>query len=121
MDAALSSLEVRSKELGAAASAAAAADPEQARLLRDLQAELAQLKATAASSSDPRMTFSTPEFRQAAQQFAAGFRENFGRAREYAMVKDHPWSRPALRKVVMGKEEEGEGGGTEDEKDKAGR
>jgi len=81
----LSSLAARAQEL--ADSGAAQADPAQAALLRDLQAELSKLRA------------------QAAAQFSSAFRDNFGRPREYAMVKDHAWSAPALRKVGGGQEE----------------
>jgi hypothetical protein len=112
MDGALGSLEARAKELADRGGAAGgAADPEQARLLADLQAELAKLKA-ASAAADPRLSFSTAEFRSAAAQFSSGFRDNFGRPREYALVKDHPWSTPALRKVgdndEGGKQQEGQ-------------
>jgi hypothetical protein len=97
----LSSLAARAQEL--ADGGAAQADPAQAALLRDLQAELQRLRAQKADE-DPRLSFSTPAFKAAAAQFSSAFRDNFGRAREYAMVKDHAWSAPALRKVGGGEE-----------------
>jgi len=105
---ALGSLAARAQEL--ADSGAARADPAQAALLRDLQAELEKLKAQKASE-DPRLSFSTPEFRGAAAQFSAAFRDNFGREREWALVKEHEWSAPALRKVAGKGEGAGEEGG----------
>lgn len=104
MDDSFGALAARAQEL--ADSGAAAADPAQAALLRDLQAELAKLQ-RAKADEDPRLSFSTPAFKQASAQFAQAFRDNFGRPAEYALVKDHAWSAPALRKV--GKEGEGEG------------
>lgn len=100
----LSSLVARAQEL--ADSSGAQADPAQAALLRDLQAELAKLKQERADE-DPRLSFSTPAFKAAAAQFSSAFRDNFGRVREYAMVKEHAWSAPALRKVGGGGDEEG--------------
>lgn len=102
----LGSLAARAQEL--ADSSGAQADPAQAALLRDLQAELAKLKQERADE-DPRLSFSTPAFKAAAAQFSSAFRDNFGRPRDYAMVKEHAWSAPALRKVggdEEGKEEE---------------
>jgi hypothetical protein len=107
MDDSLGALAARAQEL-ADSGAAAQADPAHAALLRDLQAELAKLQA-ARASEDPRLSFSAPAFKQAAARFSAAFRENFGREAEYALVKDHAWSAPALRKVGgEAKEEEQE-------------
>lgn len=47
---------------------------------------------------DPRMSFCTPEFREAQRVFTENLKKNFGRPIEWAMVKDHPWSTPQLRK-----------------------
>lgn len=92
----LGSLAARAQEL--ADSSAAQADPAQAALLRELQQELGRLRA-AKADEDPRLSFSTPAFKSAAAQFASAFRDNFGRPREWALVKEHPWSRPALART----------------------
>eukprot|EP00887_Chlorella_sp_A99_P007993 scaffold12.g7993.t1 len=50
-------------------------------------------------NEDPRLSFSTPEFKEAQRAFTDGFKKNFGRPVEWAMVKDHAWSTPQLRKL----------------------
>jgi len=48
---------------------------------------------------DPRLSFSTPEFKEAQRKFQDGFKKNFGRPIEYALVQDYPWSSKQLRKL----------------------
>jgi hypothetical protein len=50
-------------------------------------------------NEDPRLSFSTPEFKEAQRAFTDGFKKNFGKPVEWALVKDHPWSTPQLRKL----------------------
>ncbi|KAG1674393.1 hypothetical protein FOA52_012919 [Chlamydomonas sp. UWO 241] len=50
-------------------------------------------------TEDPRLSFSTPEFKEAQRQFTDGFKKNFGRPVEWALVKEHPWSTPQLRRL----------------------
>ncbi|KAL4436801.1 hypothetical protein ABPG75_003940 [Micractinium tetrahymenae] len=50
-------------------------------------------------NEDPRLSFSTPEFKEAQRQFTDAFKKNFGRPVEYALVKDYAWSTPQLRKL----------------------
>ncbi|PRW57736.1 hypothetical protein C2E21_3641 [Chlorella sorokiniana] len=50
-------------------------------------------------NEDPRLSFSTPEFKEAQRVFTDNFKKNFGRPVEYALVKDYAWSTPQLRKL----------------------
>ena len=72
-------------------------------------------------NEDPRLSFSTPEFKEAQRTFTEGFKagilvyvcclsllaadtlgapqKNFGKPVEWALVKDYPWSTPQLRKL----------------------
>ena len=76
-------------------------------------------------NEDPRLSFSTPEFKEAQRIFTDGFKvtgghcfcrlrcpaactpltrspllqKNFGKPVEWALVKDHAWSTPQLRKL----------------------
>ncbi|KAI3425858.1 hypothetical protein D9Q98_007832 [Chlorella vulgaris] len=52
-------------------------------------------------NEDPRLSFSTPEFREAQRQFTDAFKKNFGKPVEWALVKDYEWSTPALRKLEV--------------------
>ena len=45
---------------------------------------------------DPRLSFSTPEFREAQRIFTDNFKKNFGKPVEWAFVKKHEWSKPQL-------------------------
>ena len=57
----------------------------------------------ARAAEDPRLSFSTPEFKAAQRAFGAAFKGNFGRgAPEWGLVKDHAWSTPALRRLETG-------------------
>ncbi len=48
---------------------------------------------------DPRLSFSTPEFREAQRIFTDNFKKNFGKPVEWAFVKKHEWSKPQLVKL----------------------
>ena len=48
---------------------------------------------------DPRLSFSTPEFKEASRKFQARFNVNFDRPVEFGMVKKYPWSTPTLQKL----------------------
>ena len=48
---------------------------------------------------DPRLSFSTPEFREAQRIFTDNFKKNFGKPVEWAFVKKHAWSKPQLVKL----------------------
>ena len=51
-------------------------------------------------NEDPRLSFSTPEFKEAQRTFTDGFKKNFGKPVEWGLVKDYAWSTPQLRKLV---------------------
>eukprot|EP00890_Picochlorum_soloecismus_P006127 jgi/Picsp_1/6515/NSC_03859-R1_protein len=50
-------------------------------------------------NEDPRLSFSTPEFKEAQRTFTEAFKKNFGKPVEWALVKDYAWSTPQLRKL----------------------
>ena len=50
-------------------------------------------------NEDPRLSFSTPEFKEAQRTFTDGFKKNFGKPVEWGLVKDYAWSTPQLRKL----------------------
>ncbi|KAI8102684.1 hypothetical protein M9434_005483 [Picochlorum sp. BPE23] len=50
-------------------------------------------------NEDPRLSFSTPEFKEAQRTFTDAFKKNFGKPVEWALVKDYAWSTPQLRKL----------------------
>jgi hypothetical protein len=50
---------------------------------------------------DPRLSFSTPEFKEAQRKFTSRFNVNFDRPIEYGMVKKYPWSTPTLQKLEV--------------------
>ena len=77
---------------------AAQADPNQQAELEQMRARIAQLQEQR-RTEDPRLSFSTPEFKEAQRIFTDGFRRNFGRPVEWAMVKEYPWSTPQLRRL----------------------
>ncbi len=51
-------------------------------------------------NEDPRLSFSTPEFKEAQRTFTDGFKKNFGKPITYGLIKDYAWSTPQLRKLV---------------------
>lgn len=50
-------------------------------------------------NEDPRLSFSTPEFKEAQRVFTENFKKNFGRPVEWGLIKDYAWSTPQLRKL----------------------
>merc|ERR1711988_316967 len=73
-------------------------DPQQAALLDEMKKHVEKLSEMR-KNEDPRVSFSTPEFKKAQRTFQDNFKKNFGRPVEWAMVKEHPWSTPQLRKI----------------------
>ena len=51
-------------------------------------------------NEDPRLSFSTPEFKEAQRTLTDSFKKNFGKPVEWGLVKDYAWSTPQLRKLV---------------------
>ena len=72
-------------------------DREAKALLEEMRQHIAQLE-KAQKFEDPRMSFCTPEFRDAQRVFTDNLKKNFGRPIEWALVKDHAWSTPQMRK-----------------------
>jgi hypothetical protein len=48
---------------------------------------------------DPRLSFSTPEFRESQRIFTENFKKNFGKPVEWGLVKKYPWSTATLQKL----------------------
>eukprot|EP01025_Chloroclados_australasicus_P060866 TRINITY_DN7878_c0_g1_i1.p1 TRINITY_DN7878_c0_g1~~TRINITY_DN7878_c0_g1_i1.p1 ORF type:complete len:115 (-),score=10.21 TRINITY_DN7878_c0_g1_i1:177-521(-) len=71
---------------------------QQTALLEEMRAQVKKLEELT-KNEDPRLSFTTPEFKEAQRIFSENLKKNFGRPIEYAMVKDHPWSTPRLRKL----------------------
>ncbi|KAF5831592.1 hypothetical protein DUNSADRAFT_12926 [Dunaliella salina] len=73
-------------------------DKEQQELVSEMRAHLKKLQ-DMRQTEDPRLSFSTPEFKEAQRVFTDNFKKNFGRPVEWQLVQDYPWSTPVLRKV----------------------
>ncbi|BDA40818.1 hypothetical protein COCOBI_01-4720 [Coccomyxa sp. Obi] len=73
-------------------------DKGQQALLEEMRAHLKKLEEMR-KNEDPRLSFSTPEFKEAQRIFTDNFKKNFGKPVEWALVKDHAWSTPQLRKL----------------------
>lgn len=73
---------------------------DQAALLAEMKAHTAKL-AELRKHEDPRLSFSTPEFREAQRIFTENFKKNFGRPVEWALVRKYPWSTPTLEKLEV--------------------
>ncbi|PNH09510.1 hypothetical protein TSOC_003847 [Tetrabaena socialis] len=73
-------------------------DQEQQELLTEMRSTLKKLQ-DKSKDADPRLSFSTPEFKEAQRAFTDGFKRNFGRPVEWALVREYPWSSPTLRKL----------------------
>ncbi|KAL3152789.1 hypothetical protein ABBQ38_012373 [Trebouxia sp. C0009 RCD-2024] len=73
-------------------------DKQAQNLLEEMRAHIKKLEEMR-KNEDPRLSFSTPEFKEAQRMFSDGFKKNFGKPVEWGMVKDHPWSTPQLRKL----------------------
>lgn len=50
---------------------------------------------------DPRLSFSTQEFKDSQRAFSDGIKKNFGRPIEYAYVQQYPWSVPQIMKLAQ--------------------
>ncbi|KIZ07316.1 hypothetical protein MNEG_0625 [Monoraphidium neglectum] len=73
-------------------------DREAVALLDEMKAQLKKLQ-DIKRNEDPRLSFSTPEFKEAQRAFTDAFKKNFGKPVEWALVKEYPWSAPQLRKL----------------------
>ncbi|GAX72773.1 hypothetical protein CEUSTIGMA_g229.t1 [Chlamydomonas eustigma] len=73
-------------------------DREQTALLTEMRSHLKKLQ-DQRRNEDPRLSFSTPEFKEAQRVFTENFKKNFNRPVEWAMVKEYPWSTPQLRRL----------------------
>uniref|UniRef100_A0A7S0V204 Uncharacterized protein n=1 Tax=Polytomella parva TaxID=51329 RepID=A0A7S0V204_9CHLO len=71
---------------------------EQQELLQEMRAHAKKLEEER-SREDPRLTFSTPEFKEAQRVFTDNFKKNFGRPVEWELVREFPWSTPTLRRI----------------------
>lgn len=67
-------------------------------LLDEMRTHLKKLE-DMRKNEDPRLSFSTPEFKEAQRIFTDAFKKNFGKPVEWALVKDYAWSAPQLRKL----------------------
>ncbi|CEF98788.1 unnamed product [Ostreococcus tauri] len=73
-------------------------DKEQMSLLEEMKAHTEKLEKMR-EFEDPRLSFTTPEFKEAQRIFQENYKKNFGRPVEYGMVKKYPWSTPTLMKL----------------------
>jgi len=73
-------------------------DKEQMSLLEEMKRHVKKLEELR-KHEDPRLSFSTPEFREAQRVFTDNFKKNFGKPVEYGFVKKHEWSKPQLVKL----------------------
>merc|ERR1711934_125540 len=73
-------------------------DKEQMSLLEEMRRHVKKLE-DLRKHEDPRLSFSTPEFREAQRIFTDNFKKNFGKPVEWAFVKEHAWSKPQLVKL----------------------
>ena len=56
---------------------------------------------------DPRLSFTTPEYKEFSRKFTDNFKKNFGRAIEWGMVRRYPWSSPQLVRLDVPVDPEG--------------
>merc|ERR1711977_183552 len=73
-------------------------DRDQVNLLEEMRAHIKKLE-DMRKNEDPRLSFSTPEFREAQRIFTENFKKNFGRPIEWGMVKKYQWSTATLMKL----------------------
>eukprot|EP00218_Dolichomastix_sp_CCMP3274_P016770 CAMPEP_0170133166 /NCGR_PEP_ID=MMETSP0033_2-20121228/1111_1 /TAXON_ID=195969 /ORGANISM="Dolichomastix tenuilepis, Strain CCMP3274" /LENGTH=123 /DNA_ID=CAMNT_0010368627 /DNA_START=15 /DNA_END=386 /DNA_ORIENTATION=- len=73
-------------------------NPEQMSLLEEMKQHTKRLS-DQRKNEDPRLSFSTPEFREAQRIFTENFKKNFGRPVEWGLVKKYPWSTATLMKL----------------------
>ncbi|GHP09893.1 hypothetical protein PPROV_000862800 [Pycnococcus provasolii] len=77
------------------------ADPDNrdhATLLEEMRLHTKKLR-DMRKNEDPRLSFCTPEFREAQRVFTENFKKNFGKPVEWALVKKYPWSEAHLQKL----------------------
>ncbi len=63
-----------------------------------LRSDTAQLE-DMRKNEDPRLSFSTPEFREAQRIFTDRFKKNFDKPVEWAYMQKYPWSSKMLVKL----------------------
>jgi len=71
---------------------------EQMSLLDEMRKHTEKLKKMQ-ENEDPRLSFATPEFREAQRVFTENYKKNFGRPVEWGLVKKYPWSQAQLVKL----------------------
>eukprot|EP00240_Pyramimonas_obovata_P011745 CAMPEP_0118952246 /NCGR_PEP_ID=MMETSP1169-20130426/54524_1 /TAXON_ID=36882 /ORGANISM="Pyramimonas obovata, Strain CCMP722" /LENGTH=125 /DNA_ID=CAMNT_0006899449 /DNA_START=36 /DNA_END=410 /DNA_ORIENTATION=+ len=75
-------------------------DKEQMSLLEEMRQHTKKLE-DMRKHEDPRLSFSTPEFRESQRIFTENFKKNFGKPVEWGLVKKYPWSTPVLQKLEV--------------------
>jgi hypothetical protein len=73
-------------------------NPEVTKLLEEMRAHTEALNRQR-KHEDPRLSFSTPEYKEFSRKFSDNFKKNFGRPIEWGLVKRFPWSIPQLEKL----------------------
>merc|ERR1712124_227739 len=73
-------------------------DRDQVNLLEEMRAHIKKLE-DMRKNEDPRLSFSTPEFREAQRIFTDRFKKNFGKPVEWAYMQKYPWSSKMLVKL----------------------
>ena len=81
-------------------------DPERNRLLEEMRQHTEALNKQR-KHEDPRMSFSTPEYKDFSRRFTEGFKKNFGKPIEWGLVKRYPWSQPQLMRLDVPLDHEG--------------
>lgn len=81
-------------------------DPERNRLLEEMRQHTEALNKQR-KHEDPRMSFSTPEYKDFSRKFTEGFKKNFGKPIEWGLVKRYPWSQPQLMHLEVPLDHEG--------------
>ena len=64
-------------------------NPEVARLLEEMR-EHTEALAKQRKHEDPRLSFSTPEFKDFSRRFTENFKKNFGKPIEWGLIKRYP-------------------------------
>jgi hypothetical protein len=73
-------------------------DRDQVNLLEEMRAHIKKLE-DMRKNEDPRLSFSTPEFREAQRIFTDRFKKNFDKPVEWAYMQKYPWSSKMLVKL----------------------
>jgi hypothetical protein len=79
---------------------------EVAKLLEEMR-EHTEALAKQRKHEDPRLSFSTPEFKEFSRRFTDNFKKNFGKPIEWGLIKRFPWSQPQLEKLEVPVDHEG--------------